>query len=1170
MNKNSKTVRSDLYIHRAAKLGVRLSKGGLCVITPRGRNIEFIMLSPSGGGGIANMARPAQPVTGSRALNLQFISSLLAQLSSRNQVLRFCDLILHTVDIHQNWQDPETGRARLATAVRITTPRPAASYIAASRNTFRTDFIDRHYTAGSSLYYRPPTLARASRPWQWPPTGSLFPKANPGAQTAAFRPITERLRLRGITSSILPPQAFTAPRTATSRSTFQPLPPNHPITSIVVPPSNVVALPTSTTRNTSEPLAFNRPTSTFVPRVIVSHNTYQSLASNRSGTAAPSLPHPRISALLQSINPSRRPYAARSTPRFAPRAGSAPGGNNTTRSVLSPNSSGGIRKPRQTQSPARTRLTEADFEKHFAATLPGSYVLDDLDEPDSFDKLEELDQLLRRRREYCEPGTENFFSPGTRRFRRPLFVVEPITGKRKFSGEFEETWNGEKCQMWISEKHPERRTFHPPKKRASDHSYYIGNEYFHVNRELTYFKAGIKKVKAAKEALNRWPEAIIRSAHQAYYRFREYREEARRHYYWNKFWFKYRLCRRSNYLLAGMAYHCDRAPRRATTGLWSGCQTIGQQAPLYFWSVYRYAEASVDSAKRRCVETASRVVPNARLPFTWNRQDTGTFDHRATGESRFPARQIHSILPAVSGLVHSANDATMSDVEEATTSNTSRSAPTAINKENNGDTEWFTKAEAWNDVPSEDDIAFAARLNDRIMANERNQCDTSQNGDRDDGDEEEEEEDDDEEGDHEDEEEDSVDSVGQLLRAADTSDNTSTSESELETEDAQSEDVDSEEQAGVDEDLDESAADIDRLALEDDDADNDDEDEEEDENEDDDDDEEDEEEPVTVAGLLSAPPNPLLTRLTLSSHRLSYRERQKLIAEERAHKEHEDRVAVAALEQEKKRRCYRAAPSFPIFSPLSAEEDARVDSKIVAVPSQHGSKQLATSVSGAPIKRSDFGRLLELDRNGGWLNDETVNASVEQSVAYVLEKSGHTKGKIPSMHAFSSFFYSTLAKSGAKGVKTWSRRPKIGGENLLSVDSVFIPVNEGNAHWTLLVVSPKLRVVEYFDSFHTSGTVQLANVQKWVAEELGAKYNPTEWNFRPGVGPRQTNGKDCGVFVASTARCIAMGWDPEKSYGAGDMITQRRRIAAEILAGPSLAGELEPEVAEGRWEALKR
>lgn len=276
-------------------------------------------------------------------------------------------------------------------------------------------------------------------------------------------------------------------------------------------------------------------------------------------------------------------------------------------------------------------------------------------------------------------------------------------------------------------------------------------------------------------------------------------------------------------------------------------------------------------------------------------------------------------------------------------------------------------------------------------------------------------------------------------------------------------------------------------------------------------------------------------------------------AEEKARKEQEE-------EEERQRKPTRRIPKEKVIQPLTAEWEGIVKA---AMDTPDMRTVLVTLPSGTTLTRKDFGTLKVVpgrDPSHGWLNDEIILASLQQVVEYGLRMSNHETGKTPKYHAFNTFFYKNLRDKGAQSIKRWATKAKIGGRALEEVERVFIPVHQG-AHWTLLVVSPVARTIEYFDSMGGVADSYIRNVKLWLAAEMGARFKENEWAVPTGthgVGPRQTNGSDCGVFTCTTARMVALGVDP-MAYGGEDMSVQRGRMAAELLNG-GLFGDFDPSV----------
>ncbi|PYI04523.1 hypothetical protein BO78DRAFT_408932 [Aspergillus sclerotiicarbonarius CBS 121057] len=260
-------------------------------------------------------------------------------------------------------------------------------------------------------------------------------------------------------------------------------------------------------------------------------------------------------------------------------------------------------------------------------------------------------------------------------------------------------------------------------------------------------------------------------------------------------------------------------------------------------------------------------------------------------------------------------------------------------------------------------------------------------------------------------------------------------------------------------------------------------------------------------------------------------------------------------EEEKKKKkkelpC-RVKPDGPAVRPLSSEWEARIKNlENRCVPA---ARQAATTLSGDPLTKKD---LATCYTRGDWLNDEIINSYLALIVDY-LRRKNHNAGRHdkPHFHAFNSFFFSNLRDKGYESVARWAKRAKIGGPLLLDVDTVYIPVHN-NQHWTLVVVRPGERSIEHFDSLGALSRRHIAVVKTWLRGELGPQYVEEEWRVLPSRSPQQDNGSDCGVFLLSTAKAVAIGLEP-LSYGAADTPMLRRKIVAELMAG-GLEGEFDP------------
>ena len=285
------------------------------------------------------------------------------------------------------------------------------------------------------------------------------------------------------------------------------------------------------------------------------------------------------------------------------------------------------------------------------------------------------------------------------------------------------------------------------------------------------------------------------------------------------------------------------------------------------------------------------------------------------------------------------------------------------------------------------------------------------------------------------------------------------------------------------------------------------------------------------------------------------RQKEKEEAEEKARK------AKEAAEERKKRGTLRV-PVPKVIQPLPAEWDAKVDA---TMRDPLMSKKIVLSLSGTEVTRRDLGMVLPQrgfpnEDMSGWLNDTIITAYLELVVDYALKASGHKRGEIPPMVALSSFFYPKLA-GGAAGTDRWLKRSKIEGKKMKDVERIFIPINRNHNHWTLLVISPKFKTIEYFDSMHGPSAEILRNAKELVKHNLQEEYVEREWKIVNVRGPTQLNGSDCGVFVSTTSKMISLGVDP-MAYDGNDTPVQRRRIVAELM-NQGFKDELAPVVVFG-------
>ncbi|KAJ5488817.1 hypothetical protein N7539_003707 [Penicillium diatomitis] len=297
--------------------------------------------------------------------------------------------------------------------------------------------------------------------------------------------------------------------------------------------------------------------------------------------------------------------------------------------------------------------------------------------------------------------------------------------------------------------------------------------------------------------------------------------------------------------------------------------------------------------------------------------------------------------------------------------------------------------------------------------------------------------------------------------------------------------------------------------------------------------------PVSAVTLVYPETKPLPSNRAESLFKREWEQREK------------EKKALQALDG----RPARVIPRGPAVRPLSREWHMKVSEAMRTLQGY----AVARSPSGDDLFQRDIATCL---KPLAWLNDEMINAYLSVLVQYLRDSTGNSApGEKPKFHAFNTFFFSTLKEKGYEGVRRWAKRAKIGGEGLLEVDTVFIPVHQAS-HWTLMVVRPSDRTIEYYDSLGARGAREVEIIKKWLQGELGLKFEAEEWTFLSSVSSQQDNMSDCGVFLLINAKAIALGIEPT-AFGPKDTVTLRAKIVAELMNG-GLHGAFAPVDKKGQ------
>ena len=269
--------------------------------------------------------------------------------------------------------------------------------------------------------------------------------------------------------------------------------------------------------------------------------------------------------------------------------------------------------------------------------------------------------------------------------------------------------------------------------------------------------------------------------------------------------------------------------------------------------------------------------------------------------------------------------------------------------------------------------------------------------------------------------------------------------------------------------------------------------------------------------------------------------RKEIEAAEKAAEEEKKAAAKAAKELRLKRR----TPLRSLVQPLTSHWENEVANTVRVNPRQ----PITTAFAGNDLHGKDFQTLIP---QTAWLNDEIVNTYIDwvldaanKADATEAKARGETPGKVPKFMSHNSFFYPDLLKKGAASTLRLMKRKKAPGTELLEVDSLFVPICSGN-HWTVGVIRPVARTIEYFDSFGGSNTRFVDEMKKFLKFHLGDAYIEEEWKVPRTGCASQSNGYDCGVFVCTNVLCVALGLDTS-CYQERELPLQRRNIAAVLI-----------------------
>ena len=182
--------------------------------------------------------------------------------------------------------------------------------------------------------------------------------------------------------------------------------------------------------------------------------------------------------------------------------------------------------------------------------------------------------------------------------------------------------------------------------------------------------------------------------------------------------------------------------------------------------------------------------------------------------------------------------------------------------------------------------------------------------------------------------------------------------------------------------------------------------------------------------------------------------------------------------------------------------------------------------------------------NGDWLNDDIIDFYL-----HMVQRRHVKQRELNPLFAFAiltSHFMELLQDCG-----TGLRRDSLGYNyarvknitrtfNSFELNSIFIPVNINNYHWTFVHIDMILKKILYYDSLNGSGHAQKHfTLSRWWLTDEAAKHGQVldlaAWSDEcVQGGPTQSNSLDCGVYVIKGIEQLTKGLPLD--YSSADII----------------------------------
>jgi sentrin-specific protease 1 len=194
---------------------------------------------------------------------------------------------------------------------------------------------------------------------------------------------------------------------------------------------------------------------------------------------------------------------------------------------------------------------------------------------------------------------------------------------------------------------------------------------------------------------------------------------------------------------------------------------------------------------------------------------------------------------------------------------------------------------------------------------------------------------------------------------------------------------------------------------------------------------------------------------------------------------------------------------------------------------------------------------------GRWLGDEVINgylSLLSQRETFCLLAQSTQR---PST-SYSTHFYAKLANLEDRNIScrgysyqqvlNWGRRQSPLAD-IFRLETLFVPINTDNAHWTAATIHFPTRTITYLDSLGDPGHIHLRRLLRYLKDEHQHLYQRElpEWTLvpTPPTTPRQVNGFDCGVYVCYFANRVFQRFP--MSASPADITNFREHIGVSVV-----------------------